>query len=102
MDPSLFLSKFGVGVEEAQSLLEAKVGSFIRKISEIFSGFILQTLTISKLMTIMPPGTIDPSPFLYNSTLYTMAGLASLATVLHFSVRPVDKKYFKSEPEENN
>ena len=27
VDPSLFLSKFGVGVEEAQSLLEAKVGS---------------------------------------------------------------------------
>ena len=59
-----------------------------------------QTLTLSKLMTIMPPGTIDPSPFLYNSTLYTMAGLASLATVLHFSVRPVDRKYFRSEPEE--
>ena len=52
-------------------------------------------------MTIMPPGTVDPSPFLYNSTLYSMAGLASIASVLHFCVTPVDRKYFKSEHEEN-
>ena len=48
-------------------------------------------------MTIMPPGTIDPSPFLYNNTMYTMAGLVSVASALHFMVRPVNQKYFEKE-----
>ena len=46
-------------------------------------------------MTIMPPGTLDPSPFIYNNTMYTMAGLVGVASVLHFMVKPVDKKYFE-------
>ena len=79
VDPQLFLSKFGVAVSEAPSLMEAK------------------TLTITKLMTIMPPGTVDPSPFLYNNTMYTMAGLVSLASALHFMVGPVDRKHFEKE-----
>eukprot|EP00092_Neocalanus_flemingeri_P018387 GFUD01019899.1.p1 GENE.GFUD01019899.1~~GFUD01019899.1.p1 ORF type:complete len:604 (+),score=138.00 GFUD01019899.1:68-1879(+) len=76
VDSDVFMSKFGAPVCDAQTLIEAK------------------TLTISNLMTIMPPGTIDPSPFLYNNAMYTMAGLASVASVLHFMVKPVDKKYF--------
>lgn len=66
-------------MDGAQTLIEAK------------------TLTISKLMTIMPAGTVDPSPFLYNNTMYTMAGLVSLASMLHFMVKPVDRKYFEKE-----
>jgi len=77
VDPNVFLTKFGVDVSNASSLIEAK------------------TLTISKLMTIMPQGTIDPSPFLYNNTMYTMAGLVTAASALHFMVRPVDQKYFE-------
>lgn len=38
VDPNLFVSKFGVSIAEAPSLIEAK------------------TLTISKMMTIMPQG----------------------------------------------
>jgi hypothetical protein len=38
VDPVAFATKFGVDLSEAQTLIEAK------------------TLTISKLMTIMPPG----------------------------------------------
>merc|ERR1712129_290417 len=77
VDPSKFLSTFGTNVGDAQTLIEAK------------------TLTISKLMTIMPPGTIDPSPFLYNNTMYSMACLVGVASVLHFMVQPVDKKFFE-------
>merc|ERR1711973_523530 len=79
VDPQVFLSKFGVAVSEAPSLIEAK------------------TLTISKLMSIMPQGTIDPSPFLYNNTMYTMAGLVTMASALHFMVKPVDQKFFEKE-----
>merc|ERR1719192_787797 len=82
VDPEVFLTKFGVDVSNASSLIEAK------------------TLTISKLMSIMPQGTIDPSPFLYNDTMYTMAALVTMASALHFMVKPVDKKYFEAEKKE--
>jgi len=77
VDPAAFVDKFGVGLSEAGTLMEAK------------------TLTISQLMTIMPQGTVDPSPFLYNDTMYAMAGLVGVASLLHFMVRPVDAKYFE-------
>lgn len=32
-------------------------------------------MTIGKLMEIAPAGTMDPTPFIYDSTMYTMAGL---------------------------
>jgi len=79
VDPVAFASKFGADISTAPTLIEAK------------------TLTISKLMTIMPDGTIDPSPFLYNNTMYTMAGLVSVGAMLHFMVRPVNQKYFEKE-----
>jgi len=79
VDPVAFASKFGADISSAPSLIEAK------------------TLTISKLMTIMPDGTVDPSPFLYNNTMYTMAGLVSVGAMLHFMVRPVNQKYFEKE-----
>jgi len=81
VDPSAFVSKFGTDISSAQSLIEAK------------------TLTISKLMTIMPQGTVDPSPFLYNNTMYTMSALVGVAAALHFMVKPVDKKYFEKVEE---
>ena len=77
VDPSKFQGQFGADLSQAQSLIEAK------------------TLTISKLMTIMPPGTVDPSPFIYNGTMYTMAGLVGVGAALHFMVRPVNQKYFE-------
>ena len=77
VDPAAFQQLFGVDMSQAQALIEAK------------------TLTISKLMTIMPPGTLDPSPFIYNNTMYAMAGLVSVGAALHFMVRPVDKKHFE-------
>ena len=77
VDPVKFQETFGTDMSQVQTLIEAK------------------TLTISKLMTIMPPGTIDPSPFLYNNTFYTMAGLVSVGAALHLMVKPVDGKYFE-------
>jgi len=77
VNPTAFKEAFGADLSQAQSLIEAK------------------TLTISKLMTIMPPGTIDPSPFIYNNTMYTMAGLVSVGAMLHLAVRPVNPKYYE-------
>jgi len=77
VNPATFQETFGADLTQAQSLIEAK------------------TLTISKLMTIMPPGTLDPSPFIYNNTMYVMAGLVSCGAAMHLLVRPVNPKYFE-------
>merc|ERR1719369_156932 len=77
IDPELFIETFGVPLSQVDKLLETKV------------------VTLSKLVALLPPGFEDPSPFLYNSSMFTMAGLAGVAAALHFAVRPVDKKYFE-------
>jgi hypothetical protein len=46
VSPDDFAKTFGAPVSQAQQLLESK------------------TLTLSKLLTIAPPGTIDPTPHL--------------------------------------
>jgi len=75
-NPEVFLAKFGADPSQLETLVAAK------------------TVTIPRLLEIAPQGTLDPSPFIYNSTLYTMAGLVSVGAGLHFMVRPVNSKYF--------
>ncbi len=60
--------------------------------------FVLQAVTISRLLELAPPGTIDPSPYVYDSTMFTMAGLMGVAAVAHGLVRPVHPKYFEGSP----
>lgn len=52
-------------------------------------------IPLAKLMAVSLPGTVDPSPFLYNTTMYTMAGLAALAAAAHTAIRPVDSKHYE-------
>ena len=80
VNPNQFQEVFGADLSQAQTLIEAK------------------TLTITKLMTIMPPGTLDPSPFIYNTTMYAMASLVSVGAALHLMVKPVDQKFFEKDP----
>jgi len=77
ISPEVFTSKFAADPSQLEQLISAK------------------TVTIPRLLEIAPPGTLDPSPFIYNSTLYTMAGLVSIAAMLHFMVRPVHPRYFQ-------
>lgn len=58
----------------------------MEKASELISA---KTLTIGRLMVIAPPGTIDPTPHLYDTTMYTMGGLMAAAVIAHGLVRPV-------------
>jgi len=46
-------------------------------------------------MNIMPPGTIDPSPFLYNSSMYTLSAVVGLAGIIHYSIKPIDPSHFE-------
>jgi len=77
IDPSVFLERFGADVSQLSMLMETK------------------TVTIAKLMELVPLGTMDPSPFLYNTTMYTVAGLCCIAAAGHYTIKPVDPKYFE-------
>lgn len=41
-------------------------------------------------MELAPPGTVDPTPFLYDSTCYVAAGLMSVAFLSNLAIRPLD------------
>ncbi len=74
-DPTLFLEKFGAPVDKLEELVKAK------------------TVTVSKLMEIVPEGTVDPTPSLYNTTMYAMAALLVIAFFSNLLIRPVNSKH---------
>jgi len=81
VDPEQFRAAFGAGIEQLEVLAAAN------------------TVTIGKLMEIAPPGTVDPTPGLYNVTMYLMAGLLAIALVANALMRPVDEKHYMRETE---
>jgi MFS family permease len=79
VDPERFRAAFGAGLDQLDAL-QAQ-----------------QTVTIAKLMEIAPPGTINPTPSLYNLTMYLMAALLAIALVANALMRPVDAKHHMAE-----
>jgi hypothetical protein len=71
IDPAQFADKFGAPVSQLDPLVAAK------------------TVTLPKLMEIVPSGTIDPSATLYNSTMFVMAALLAVALLANALIRPV-------------
>jgi MFS family permease len=78
-DPERFAQSFGAGLDHLDALVAAK------------------TVTIAKLMEVVPSGTPDPTSGLYNSTMFLMAGLLLIALVANLLVRPVDPKHHLTE-----
>ncbi|MCG8324852.1 MAG: OFA family MFS transporter [Thiotrichales bacterium] len=75
IDATQFQAKFGAGKDQLEALVEAK------------------TVTISKLMEIVPAGTVDPTPNLYNTTMYLMAALLVIALISNAMMHPVDARH---------
>ncbi len=75
VDPAQFQQAFGAGINQLQMLIETK------------------TVTIARLMEIAPPGTMDPTSGLYNSTMYAMAGLLVVAFFANLGIKHVDDKH---------
>jgi hypothetical protein len=71
---------------------EAMFGAPMSASSELIAS---KALTIPSLMQLAPSGTVDPSPFVYDSTMYAMAGLMGVATIAHGLVQPVHPKHFE-------
>jgi MFS family permease len=81
IDPARFAAAFGASVEQLDALVEQ------------------QTVTIAKLMEIAPPGTVDPTPSLYNFTMYLMATLLAIALVANATITPVASKHHMRDAE---
>jgi hypothetical protein len=45
-------------------------------------------------MSILPPEVTDPSPHLYDSTLYAMSSLLAVAVVCNSLIGPVNSKHY--------
>lgn len=69
---------------------EAKFGAAVDQLDKLAAQ---NTVTLSNLMEIAPPGTPDPTATLYNSTMILMAGLLAIALVANFLMRPVDSTH---------
>ena len=75
VDPAAFAATFGAPIEQLDRLLEAK------------------TLSIARLMEIAPEGAVDPTPSLYNTTMYAMAALLVVAFFANLLMRPVSERH---------
>jgi MFS family permease len=75
VDTSVFERTYGAGISQLSQLVEQK------------------TVTISNLMVIVPSGITDPSPTLYNTTMYVMAGLLAIALIANIFVKPVHERH---------
>ncbi|KAL7499289.1 hypothetical protein ACHAWT_006910 [Skeletonema menzelii] len=74
------------------SALERSFGVSINDGEGIQKMVNAKTLTIEKLMELAPPDVVDPTPYLYNTTLYAAAGLMGVAFVSNLAIRPLDLK----------
>lgn len=84
IDAGLFEKTFGAPVAKLDELVKAK------------------TVTVQKLVEIAPEGTIDPTPTLYNTTMYAMAGLLVIGFIANFLVKPVDSKFHLVEDQDES
>ena len=75
VDPAVFLQAFGANIEQLESLVAAK------------------TVTIAKLMEVVPAGTIDPTSSLYNTTMYAMASLLVVAFIANKGLKHVEDRH---------
>ena len=71
VDPAVFEQTFGKPLAELDTLIGAN------------------TVTVARLMELVPAGTPDPTSGLYNTTMFTMAALLVVALVANLLVRPV-------------
>jgi len=79
IDPDAFQQRFGAGLDQLDQLVAA------------------QTVTIGRLMELVPAGTVDPTPGLYNSTMYLMAVLLAVGLVSNALMKPVAEKHYLQE-----
>lgn len=83
IEPAVFESTFGAPASDLEVLLATK------------------TVTLKRLVELMPPGMQDPTPFLYNESLYTSASLLVIGFSANHMIRRVDRNRFDLNPDGN-
>ncbi|MDE0410830.1 MAG: OFA family MFS transporter [Gammaproteobacteria bacterium] len=79
IDPGLFARTFGAGTEHLDQLVSN------------------HTVTLAKLVEIAPAGTVDPTPYLYNSTMYLMAALLGIGLVCNALITGVKPAHYMQD-----
>ena len=79
IDEQTFVNAFATDKDQLDMLIEQK------------------TVTISRLMELVPPGTVDPTPFLYDNSLILLAGIQTLALGTNWLLKPVDPSLHEVE-----
>lgn len=79
LDPSVFLEHFGAPISQLDTLISTKV------------------VTIHSLLHLLPDA-IDPTPFLYNTTMYAAASVVSLTVIAALTINPVDPRFHEKLP----
>ena len=69
---------------------EEKFGAPVERLSELVAA---KTVTIESLVEIAPPGSVDPTPSLYNTTMLTMAALLVIAFFANAAVGRVAARH---------
>ena len=80
VDAAAFAERFGAPLAQLDQLVAAR------------------TVTIARLMEIAPAGTIDPTPSLYNTTMYCMAALLVVGFIANMMMRPVKEHHHHDAP----
>ena len=86
---------------EDKAAFESAFGCSLNDTERIETLIDAKTLSISRLMDIVPTGTVDPTPFLYDSTFYVAAGLMGTAFLSNLAIRPLDVKNVLAQLEES-
>jgi hypothetical protein len=87
-DPEAFHAAFGCPLDD-QSAIQLLVDA--------------KTVTIGRLMELVPDGTLDPTPFLYDTTCYAAAGLMCLSFAANLMIQPIDvDKVLREQQEQKN
>lgn len=69
-DPAAFKERFGLPLSSLEELLRSN------------------SLSIDSLLPLCPAGTLDPTPYLYNTSMYVAAGVMSVSALAVLAHRP--------------
>ena len=84
-----------------ESAFEHAFGCSLQDTSAIETLIDAKTITIARLMEVVPVGTVDPTPFLYDTTCYAAAALMGVSLVANWMIRPIDVQQIQSELEKS-
>lgn len=93
-ESSIAASAADLAAQVQPAAFEEAFGAPVAALDELLST---QTVTIARLMELVPAGTVDPSPYVYDQTMYAMAGLQAVALFANLMVKPVDPRHHEKE-----